>query len=190
MPMFFIFFQYERTKYMQNFYEIDYKFATNDSYANQEQVDGLLDNYSTTHSPSRKDLLDDIKANFPVYTDQTGKVRILGSERALKIMNQITDHKTDKQLSLKDLTQIDFKLIPPSTNYEMYFVEDGQNAQTSYNAKDTFLDNYSLAKHANYLLQNNKKQNLLNDLNDLQQTVNLSDKQATYRFIDINRTHY
>ena len=190
MPMFFIPQRCSRTKYMQNFYEIDYKFATNDSYANQEQVDGLLDNYSTTHSPSRKDLLDDIKANFPVYTDQTGKVRILGSERALKIMNQITDHKTDKQLSLKDLTQIDFKLIPPSTNYEMYFVEDGQNAQTSYNAKDTFLDNYSLAKHANYLLQNNKKQNLLNDLNDLQQTVNLSDKQATYRFIDINRTHY
>ena len=156
MLMFFILFQYERTKHMQNFYEIDYKFATNDSYTNQEQVDGLLDNYSTTHSPSRKDLLDDIKANFPVYTDQTGKVRILGSERALKIMNQITDHKTDKQLSLKDLTQIDFKLIPPSTNYEMYFVEDGQNARTSYNAKDTFLDNYSLAKHANYLLQNNK----------------------------------
>ena len=175
---------------MKNFHETSYKFAANDGCANQEQVDELLDNYSTTHSPSRQDSLNNVKANFPIYTEQNGKIRILGSEQALKTLNRIVDHKTDKQLSLKDLTKIDFKVIQSSTNYEMYFVEDGQNARTSYNAKDTFLDNYSLAKHANYLLQNNKKQNLLNDLNDLQQTANLSDKQATYRFIDINGTHY
>ena len=175
---------------MKNFHETSYKFAANDGCANQEQVDELLDNYSTTHSPSRQDSLNNVKANFPIYTEQNGKIRILGSEQALKTLNRIVDHKTDKQLSLKDLTKIDFKVIQSSTNYEMYFVEDGQNARTSYNAKDTFLDNYSLAKHADYLLQNNKKQNLLNDLNDLQQTVNLSDKQATYRFIDINGTHY
>ena len=175
---------------MKNFHETSYKFAANDGCANQEQVDELLDNYSTTHSPSRQDSLNNVKANFPIYTEQNGKIRILGSEQALKTLNRIVDHKTDKQLSLKDLTKIDFKVIQSSTNYEMYFAEDGQNARTSYNAKDTFLDNYSLAKHADYLLQNNKKQNLLNDLNDLQQTVNLSDKQATYRFIDINGTHY
>lgn len=175
---------------MQYFEKKEYKFQTNDGYANKKLVDALLDNYSTTHTPSRKDLLNNVKASFPIYTRPNGKIRILGLEKALKVINLINARKTDKQLALNDLTNINFKLIPPSTNYEMYFVENGQKVLTSYNAKDTFLDNYSLAKHANYLLQNNKQQNLLNDLNDLQHTDDLSNKQATYRFIDISGINY
>ena len=79
---------------MKNFHETSYKFAANDGCANQEQVDELLDNYSTTHSPSRQDSLNNVKANFPIYTEQNGKIRILGSEQALKTLNRIVDHKT------------------------------------------------------------------------------------------------
>src|SRR5699024_7865757 len=64
------------------------------------------------------------------------------------------------------------------------------NYSTIYNAKNTFLDYYDLAKHANYLLKNGKNVNLLDDLNDLQSTDNLSSRDFTYRFIQNNGSNY
>lgn len=175
---------------MKEFVRVNYKYQPNDNVADLKEVNDLLDTYSQTYEPSRSHLLNEVKENFPIVTDQNNKIKILGSAPALKLINQIDNHKSDVQLVAASLTNVDFKIVPPSNVFEMYFDINGKKVSTIYNAKDTFLDYYSLSKHANYLLQNDKKRNLLDDLKDLQGTEKLSSKKATYRFIENEGKQY
>lgn len=155
---------------MKNFIQVNYKYKPNDKVANLTEVNDLLDAYSKIYEPSRSNLLADVKENFPIVTDENDEVRILGTAPVLKLVNQIDNHKLDVQLAPTELTNVDFKLVPPSSGYEMYFEINDKKVSTLYNAKDTFLDHYSLSKYANFLLQNDKKRNLLDELKDLQET--------------------
>ena len=175
---------------MKNFIQVTYKYKPNDKVANLTEVNDLLDAYSKIYEPSRSNLLADVKENFPIVTDENNEVRILGTAPALMLINQIDNHKLDVQLAPTELTNVDFKLVPPSSGYEMYFEINDKKVSTLYNAKDTFLDHYSLSKYANFLLQNDKKRNLLDELKDLQETKELSSKKAIYRFIENDGKQY
>lgn len=179
---------------MQNLKLISNNYNPNDDCATSIQVERLLSNYKKHHeSVDNNDdaLIKKVKDSFPIITNKNGEVRILGLLQALNSVEQITNFKTDKKLKLSDLENIDFKLVPPSTHHEMYFnVANDSNYSTIYNAKNTFLDYYDLAKHANYLLKNGKNVNLLDDLNDLQSTDNLSSRDFIYRFIQNNGSNY
>lgn len=179
---------------MQKLKLISYNYNPNDDCATSVQIERLLSNYKKNHeSVGNNDdaLIKKVKNSFPIITNKNGEIRILGLLQALNSVEQITNFKTDKKLKLSDLKNIDFKLVPPSTHHEMYFdVKNDSNYSTIYNAKNTFLDYYDLAKHANYLLKNGKSVNLLDDLNDLQSTDNLSSRDFTYRFIQNNGVSY
>lgn len=106
---------------MKNFIQVNYKYKPNDKVANLTEVNDLLDAYSKIYEPSRSNLLADVKENFPIVTDENDEVRILGTAPVLKLVNQIDNHKLDVQLAPTELTNVDFKLVPPSSGYEMYF---------------------------------------------------------------------
>lgn len=60
---------------MKEFVRVNYKYQPNDNVADLKEVNDLLDTYSQTYEPSRSHLLNEVKENFPIVTDQNNKIK-------------------------------------------------------------------------------------------------------------------
>ena len=174
--------------------EREYINYANGSNADKEELLQLVDRIWEV-DPKRKSLIDKIKMEFPI----PNIIKISGAKEAIDTFKSIDIHKTDIDLALKDITNIDFvKFADGSDEYKLYFstlspagkiAMDG--VTTIYNATSTFLDQYmSLSKAAKFALHDDEKVVLLKLIKEYQSNVDINKKINKLRFIDIGDATY
>ncbi|EKK20741.1 hypothetical protein B808_106 [Fructilactobacillus florum 8D] len=162
----------------------NYSYKANDSSATKEDTLSLLDQVT-----EQKELLQNIKEEFPLNEN----LNIDGTEPAINLFNEIDNKKYDYDLSLNDLESLDFKRVDSgSNNFELRFSVVSEkdhkllirDVETIYDAKKKLLDLLlEINKFSNFMLRNDKRNELVAELEKLSKDEDINNKIFNFRFI-------
>lgn len=162
----------------------DYLYTKNDPKASKEDTLSLLDQVT-----EQNELLENIKKEFPLNED----LNIGGTKIAINVFNEIDNKKYDYNLSLNNLINLDFKRVATgNNNYRLVFSvvseKDNKilipNVETIYDAKKKLLDLLlEINKFSDFMLKNDKRKELVNELTNLSKDEDINNKIFNFRFI-------